>query len=709
MSLRAKGTPLWATHSFRRDERGAIAILFALLLVPLLLFVGGAIDFTRYNAVRADLIESMDAAGLAMAQMDAINPPEISDLEGAEREEALKEYGRQFFHENFKFASIVEGLSIDFTVTRTTITPHATGRLKTVLLSAAQAAMRDGSSGLEALELTTDTEITRRGSGRIELALVLDVTGSMADPVGGVDKIDSLRDAVDNLLDVMYGDRISDPNIKIGIVPFNAYVNPGGSDSWEASWGDQNALAPYHGARFFHVDANGNVDMSRRVNHYALFSSVTGGSWMGCVEARPYPLDELDTSPGVSISTSDVTAARDVPSAAAEPDARVRLAFTRAPNFSLATATLASAAASRWVPMFRADEPNCASSGSNCWGSWNDNENYVISGSTFTVNMDGYKIDDPSEDGKNNSSYSNRSFISDSLYSNRNQSGEQDARYWKVAHQIRHAQGDTSYGPLDANLTAFRDFLASYNGAQVGSDEYVGRMAYPGWWDPVTSTYKWKYDQSPSIDESISDTDSSMRGPNEDCPASILDLTDKREDVETKMDQLFPNGNTNSANGMVWGWRLLSPQAPFTAGVDQSGGQNTQWQKAIVLMTDGQNTVSNSSTHLQSAPSAYGYEIEQRMGIGVNNADDSDSAYSASSMRDQLDEKLLRICRRAKQENILVYTIIFGLDDVNLEQVFKSCATSPTAPYYYKAPTRDQLEAAFGQIAQDLVNLHVSR
>jgi hypothetical protein len=97
------------------------------------------------------------------------------------------------------------------------------------------------------------------------------------------------------------------------------------------------------------------------------------------------------------------------------------------------------------------------------------------------------------------------------------------------------------------------------------------------------------------------------------------------------------------------------------------------------------------------------------MGSGVNVGDDSNASYSAASMRDQLDEKLLRICRRAKQENILVYTIVFGLDDANLEAVFKSCATSPTAPYYHKAPTKAQLEAAFGQIAQDLVNLHVSR
>lgn len=705
------------SRGFAGEEQGTIALLFALLLVPLMLFVGGAIDFTRYNAVRADMIESMDAAGLAMAQMDAMNPPEIADLEGADREAALKEYGRAFFHENFQYESLVQNLAIDFTLTRTTITPHATGHIKTLILRAAAGAMGESDGALDILDMTTDTEITRRGSGRIELALVLDVTGSMADKVGstGPTKIQSLREAVNNLLDVMYGDRQSDPNVKIGVVPFNAYVNPGGASTWDASWGDTTALAPYHGARFFHVDSSGNVDMTRKVNHYNLFKSVTGGKWMGCVEARPYPLDELDTKPGASVSVAEINAARDVPSTTAEPDARVRLAFTRAPNFKLPVATLASSDASRWVPMFRADEPDCASNANNCWGDFTKTTPTPLAApySTTAINNSkttyGYMFDDPSEDGQNNSSYTNRSFISDRVYTDQNQSGTAASKYWKVAHQIRWAEGDTAYGTLPSSLTPLKTFLAAYTGTDPGLDEYVARMAYPGWWDQASGTYKGKYDQSPSIDETISDTDSTMRGPNEDCPASILDLTDVRKDVEDKMKQLFPMGNTNSANGMVWGWRLLSPQAPFTEGVDQAGGANSAWQKAIVLMTDGQNTMSSTSTHLGSSPSAYGYQIEQRMGAGVNIADDNNSNYSSTSMRDQLDEKLLRICRRAKQEKILVYTIIFGLNDANLEQVFKSCATSPTAPYYYKAPTKVQLEAAFGQIAQDLVNLHVSQ
>ncbi|HNR78359.1 MAG TPA: pilus assembly protein TadG-related protein, partial [Parvularculaceae bacterium] len=57
-------------NGFASDKRGNISIMFAFMLVLVLLFTGGAIDYTRRNAVRADLIDSLDAAGLAMAQLD---------------------------------------------------------------------------------------------------------------------------------------------------------------------------------------------------------------------------------------------------------------------------------------------------------------------------------------------------------------------------------------------------------------------------------------------------------------------------------------------------------------------------------------------------------------------------------------------------------------------------------------------------------------
>ena len=691
-----------AIRKFRAERDGNIAIIFAFTFVLLVMFAGGALDFARYNAVRADLIESLDASGLAIAQLDAANGPEIRNLSAAAREQYLKDYGRAFFHENFSHESVAQDLAIDFNITNATITPTATGRIRTIFLHLADNLLGASAGGHEFLSLSTDTEITRRGSGKIELALVLDVTGSMGNaPSGGGDaKIESLRTAVDTLLDVMYGPDTTSGDIKVGVVPFNAHVNPAGATAWNDAWTDDNALAPYHGARFFHVDENGNVDMTKKVNHLDLFNSVTNASWMGCVEARPYPLDELDTAPGQGVQESFLTASITPLSVADEPDARMRDAYQRAPNLRLNPTTVASAAASRFVPMFRADEPDCRSGVSNCEGNYSRTESYVSGGAPVSVSYEGFWFDDPNDDGMTASDYGNRNFIDDRRFVYFGQ-GEATPRYAKVVEEFRATLQNPSHNP------DFRQFLNGFGATSNSSDEYILRNAYVGWWDPATQKYRYRYDLSPSIDESISDTDQTMRGPNEDCPAAVLPLTNDRTKVEDKVAALHPNGNTNSANGAMWGWRVLSSKAPFSEGVSET---NQDWQKAVVIMTDGQNTIGTPDTHWQSSPSVYGYAIEERMGMNVSKGDRGNPhTYNNDDMRDQLDEKLLRICRRMKQEGYLVYTILFDLNDNATEQVFKSCATSPTEPYFFVAPSGEDLERAFGDIAQDLVNLHVSR
>ena len=697
---------------FGAERDGNIAIIFVFMLGVLMLFTGGAIDYSRYNAIRADLIESMDAAGLAMAQIDAVNGPEIENLSGAARDTYLKDYGRQFFHENFRYEEAVKNLTVDFTITAATISPNATGKIKTYFLDIGDTLVKFGSGTGEGsqfayLDINTDTEITRRGSGKIELALVLDVTGSMGWTHNGEKKIDTLRDSVDNLLQVMYGDgNGNDGFIKVGVVPFNAHVNPGGASSWQNSWGDLNEEADYHGARFFHVNKKGNIAGLRKVNHYDLFNSVPNVDWMGCVEARPYPLDELDTVPGAAAVAGDITASIQSLTSAQEPNARMRLAFDRAPGFApkldgsglYTAAELATTGNSRWVPMFAADEPDCFSSGAYCHGDWSDNEPYVDwEGNTVNQAMEGEYFHNPEDDGHDRRDYSNRYFIDDEDYADHDESGDYAARYARVVDKVRNNVGKTNnVGKLLTRLKI----------TDKDVDEYKARMAYVGWWDNGQKKYLHKYNLDPSIDESVSDSDGSMRGPNKDCPAPILPLTSSRSDVEDHMELLFPYGNTNSANGAVWGWRVLSSQAPFTEGADED---NNEWQKAVVIMTDGVNTMSNRDTHYGSYPSAYGYEIEERMGDGVDRASRGNSGFDSDDMRDHLDEKFLRICRRMKKEGILVYTIVFALDDTATENVFKACATSPTEPYYYKAPSANQLEAAFGNIAQDLVDLHVSR
>ena len=665
---------------FAEECEGNIAMLFAFMSAVLFLFIGGAVDYARWNAVRADMIESMDAASLAVAQM-AASDPNLSDTD-------LIAYGEKFFDENFKYEQDINGFNIDFDLAnQAVISTCIQGNLDTHLLRVA---------GIKKLDVDNCVEITKKGSGRIELALVLDVTGSMDDSIGGTKKIDSLKDAVDEMLDVMYGTDATSSNIKIGVVPFNAYVNAGGASSWDSAWEDSNADAYYHGARFFHVDETGAVDMNTKVNHFNLYDSIPNVSWAGCVEARPFPLDELDFATDATVIPSDITSAMTIPSAYTSGtttyDTRNYDAWNDAPSFALSTTELADEDNLLWVPLFHPDEPDCNNS-DDC-----DNGDYSESGWVGSFNWRGFWFDDPDDDNNhvsgniNESDYDNRYFINDYNYLNYNQ-GTPFEKYVPIAYYFREA---VLPGGAVTD-TAFEDFMETFGVVTSSThgayrQEYIMRNAYVGWWDPATQTYDYKYDVSPSI--------SSSRGPNINCSTEILPLTNVRADIETHVNGLVADGYTNSANGAVWGWRLLSPDPPFTEGVGPGDPNYADWQKAVVIMTDGENTIESASTHWDSGPGANGFALESRMGANMD---------SRSDMRDDIDNKLLRICHRMKEQGYLVYTIMFGLDSSATELVFRSCATEPNAPYFYDADNGADLEAAFGDIAADLVDLHVSK
>lgn len=703
--------------SFTQSEDGNIAILFVFLLGVLLLFTGGAVDFSRRNAVRADLIESLDAAGLAIAQLDEANPPELAALSGTAREEYLKAYGERFFYENFKYENQIQGFDLDFEINEQVITPTAQGYIKTLFLgigSHIQQKRQGAVGGFANLSMSSSTEITRRGSGPIELALVLDVTGSMSSKIGGVAKIQSLRNASDALLDVLYGDDddATSDYVRTGVVPFSAYVNAGaaiddaGNEVWNSDWSDTTAAAVYHGDRFYHVTSTGAVDMTTPVNHFKLFNSMTATDWKGCFEELPYPLDEIDVAAGAAADAGEVDDYDQPPSGTT--NSRVLTAFSTAPSWKETLATLTSAANTKFVPMFVPDQADCNNTGSSGDCNWGTT-NYTLSGITYK----GDWFDSPDADGEGHVNGNYRSWIDDRRYTNR--ANTEFSKYLPVVNYARrvlryHNGGSSSSCPTSPTSTvqddAFNAWLSSYSATECTEDEYVFRQGYVGRYNATTQKYEGKLNLSTgiSIDETFNEStgDETMTGPNRDCSAPILVQSDKKKAVRDHIYALAPGGNTNSAEGMMWGWRLLSPEAPFESDIEYN---DNEWQKAVVLMTDGFNTVSNLDTHLGSDQSAYGYAREERMGSGIN---------TATKMRNQLDEKLLRVCARMKAKGILIYSITFGLSDSDpselaTKQTFQACASETTAPYYFDAPDGEELEDAFADIAADLVQLHVSR
>ncbi len=710
---------------FTKDEDGNIMIMFAFGSLMLFTLAGMAIDYTRYNLVLNDLVEAMDASGLAMASYQDINP-------NIEQNELLA-FGRNLFFENFQYEDLVNDLDIQFALNNTTVSPSVTGTLNAILLR--PFSFNGVTFNFTNFDLASNTEITRRGSGKIELSLVLDVTGSMGNPSspGGPDKIDELKDSVDILLDVLFGDDDQNPNLKVGVVPFNANVNPGGgTNEFDNNWVDEDAQAVYHGARFIHTvvptgfDTSGDAratnsnpsfsagsstglplmfDPATKVNHQHLFNSSDQYEWAGCMEARPYPLDEIDIPPGATPTASDINSATGVPaglSGGSNAENRTLDAFNRSPNTSLTTGTLTQRVNTLFVPSFQPDMPDCSFNDHRCFNHNPDfrSRNINYGSGLHRVRTSQNTIDRP---GRDNLGYSDNAYEADSylrdftIGDDQNPNSTRFLVYGDFVNGFRHSlrvnHSPSSYwGQVESFFTGIG---ANQSGGhffnQTAGREYIARTAYVGLFNPATNTYNFRYDSGASY--SLTND----RSPNGTCPDPIVPLTSTRSEVSDAVNDLEPRGFTNSATGAMWGWRVLSPEAPFTQGVQYN---DNEWQKAVVIMTDGENVIGFRDTHLGSTNTAYGYASEERMGQGVD---------TNEKMRNQIDDKMLRICQRMKDEGILVYTIVFGLDSDNAERLYRACATEPNAPYFQDAANGVDLEESFSNIAADLVNLHISQ
>jgi hypothetical protein len=191
--------------------------------------------------------------------------------------------------------------------------------------------------------------------------------------------------------------------------------------------------------------------------------------------------------------------------------------------------------------------------------------------------------------------------------------------------------------------------------------------------------------------------------PNLYCPAQpVQTLTDTKTDVLTAIAAMTPNGNTVLAAGLMWGWHVLSPNAPYAMGASYS---DSTTMKVIVLVTDGQNNVSGGCCGFNgSTYSAYGYA-----GAGGHLTDSNGDNPEAV-----LDAKFAALCNNIKADlgngsnRVAIYTIALGADvDPTGAALLRNCATDNA--HYFDSPTADDLKNAFQSIALGLNKLRLSK
>ena len=99
---------------------------------------------------------------------------------------------------------------------------------------------------VDQIQVSGRTVIQRENRG-LELVMILDNTGSMrhSPSAGGQKKIYSLRDAANQLVDILYGGNETVENLWVGLVPYVTQVNVGAAhSSWLKSSFDPDTFLP---------------------------------------------------------------------------------------------------------------------------------------------------------------------------------------------------------------------------------------------------------------------------------------------------------------------------------------------------------------------------------------------------------------------------------------------------------------------------------
>jgi Flp pilus assembly protein TadG len=632
-------------HSFSKDQSGNVAMMWALMGAVLVGLLGLTVDFTRAQAIRAQMQNAADGAAL-VAERSA-------NLTLAERQAAARAF----------FDAEMGDLADDVTTFNVTAIPTG-GHLVSVNMPMPVTLARIVRN--EDWDLQVDASAEASASPPIEVALVLDNTGSMANDM------DDLREIAGNFANDLMS---IGGSVEMALVPFVAQVNIGNQAS-HLAWMDQAGTAPMNGEiledrmiGYVARNVSGTVSSnalytgpncaslstlpytdnpattgasnnegypgpyrvrwelngtrcyaftpSDGINHFTLFDMISNEDWKGCVEARPPPYDVTDAAP--------------------------------------ATGTPAT----MFVPFF-----------------WMDTGGTAGQASSSSSSQPHYR---------NN----NQSYLPDS-------NGDLRPINTYSASNWSNAPPSTRYIPF---------ITTTSNGASGNSQEQREARFF--------NPFKYR-GTAASLDTTPADT----RGPNRGCPTPIVPLTTNAQLIQTNIAAMrdWMGGGTNQAEGLAWGWRVLSPSAPFTEG-DPYG---PDVRKVIVLMSDGVNTNVGTDAVMEGDYSAYNYlgfwqdhasgnALTQLLfGIlhGVLPSQWRRNISNSGQYVTHVNARQAQLCTNIKAAGIEIYTVLFREDDEDTMEMMQDCASGDD--HFIHAENPQQLQDAFDDIGTGIGRLRLT-
>ena len=202
---------------------------------------------------------------------------------------------------------------------------------------------------------------------------------------------------------------------------------------------------------------------------------------------------------------------------------------------------------------------------------------------------------------------------------------------------------------------------------------------------PVTSSYYPSHSWSGCVGSRNSGLDTKIVGlgnkytglMDTGCSSALTDLTDVKSTLDSQIDAMTAVGETYIPSGLLWGWNMLDSNEPLLGAKTTAEMTALKGNKSLVLMTDGDNTLSAN----------YPY----------HNGNDAAAA----------DAKTAELCENIKAEGITVYTVGFKVTKPSSISMLSACASSPVQAF--AAEDDAALMSAFSQIALAMSQVRVAK
>jgi Flp pilus assembly protein TadG len=266
-----------AARRFIKADRGNIAVTFAYALVPILGFIGAAVDYTRANSARSSMQAALDSTALMLSK----------DLsQGIITTSQVSSKAQSYFNALYTNTD-AKSVSVSATYTASSsmgsnIVVNGSGNVTTDFLKVA---------GFPNINFNTSSTAAW-GNVRMRVAMALDNTGSMADD----GKMPAMQASAKSLIDQLSGLAKTPGDVYVSIIPFAKDVNVGASN-YNQNWMDFTDWDNDPANDSFGTCSKPNRTTKSDCEAHNKTWTPDHSQWNGCVWDRDQNYDTMNTAP----------------------------------------------------------------------------------------------------------------------------------------------------------------------------------------------------------------------------------------------------------------------------------------------------------------------------------------------------------------------------------------------------------------------------